>query len=119
MDTDWPRVECAEWCLEACCDCNVHVIMFRLRWLDKSFGPGDDTMKGAVLSCRTVPGCMLIIRSAKLPLQIMLPRAVQVAAVAGVRGVPATAGVLGGCSAIFSRKATRLSVNSLPQNGKD
>jgi hypothetical protein len=49
----------------------------------------------------------------------MLPQAIQVAAAAGVRGVPATAGVLGGCSAIFSRKATRLSVNSFTQNNKN
>lgn len=33
----------------------------------------------------------------------------QVAAVAGVNGVLVTAGVRGGCSAIFSRKAARLS----------
>jgi hypothetical protein len=40
--------------------------------------------------------------------QSVLRQSAQVAAVAGVRGVPATAGVRGGWSAIFSRKATRL-----------
>ena len=36
----------------------------------------------------------------------------QVATVAGVFGVSATAGVPGGCSAIFSRKATTMSTCS-------
>jgi len=43
----------------------------------------------------------------------------QVAAVAGVRGVAAPAGVLGGWSAIFSRKAKRLSARHPPQHRQD
>ena len=48
--------------------------------------------------------------------QVYFKQDTQVAAVAGVRGVPAAAGVLGGRSAIFSRKATRLSINYPPQH---
>jgi hypothetical protein len=44
--------------------------------------------------------------------RVLLVGEFQVASVAGVKGVPATAGVRGGCSAIFSRKAATKSVVS-------
>ena len=46
--------------------------------------------------------------------RVLFKHNTQVAAVAGVRGVPATAGVLGGCSATFSRKAASLSARCPP-----
>lgn len=52
--------------------------------------------------------------NAIVDVQIQSKQGTQVAAVAGVRGVPAAAGVLGGWLAIFSRKAMISSTSYTP-----
>jgi hypothetical protein len=82
----------------------LRVVADVLRVVERNDRLHSQSMLPSIVGSRWAPsagmGTNAIVRA-----QIRSKQGTQVAAVAGVRGVPAAAGVLGGWSAIFSRKA--------------